>query len=244
MPALSSDVRALRRLPASRDRALLDGGRRVRVPRVFRRVRHVRARAATPDGHARAELLPVHAVQGSVPDQIRAQSALRYESRQRAPDVPVQQLRGRVPAAFPDGNRVYRPPAERPLLREVAAAATAAAAAANQPGESSRADLLTPTTSMTRFTLLFSARPPTKDVEVPGMSRHVQHAIRHGTTFGQSFQTVSMSVLFGSVPHRVLVGQTHTDAPQFDGKPLCSTYGATLLIVPSGPVGHVRERVY
>lgn len=75
------------------------------------------------------------------------------------------------------------------------------------------------------------------------MSRYVQHAIRHGATFGQSFQTVPMSVLFGSVPHRVLVGQTHTDAPQFDGKPLCSTYGATPYAIPFGPVGYIRERV-
>jgi len=51
-----------------------------------------------------------------------------------------------------------------------------------------------------------------------GMPRHVQHAIRYGTTFSESFQTISMPILFGSVPHRVLVGQTHTNPPQFHGK--------------------------
>lgn len=133
--ALSPDVRALRGLPAARHRALPDGRGRVRVPGVLHLVRHVRACAEAPDGDARAELLPVHAVQGGVPDQVGAQGALRHEPRQRAPHVPVQQLHRAVQAAVPDGDRVHRPSAEHALFREIPSAGAAAASAAGSPDE-------------------------------------------------------------------------------------------------------------
>jgi len=117
--ALSSDVRALRRLPAARHWAFPDGRSRVLMPGVFHFVRHVRTRPKTPDGNARAELLPVHAVQRSVPDKIIAQSAFQHEPRQRTPHVPVQQLHWLVSTVVPDGNRVHRSFTQHPLLREI-----------------------------------------------------------------------------------------------------------------------------